>query len=208
MPTSTPTWRLIIPVKRLDHAKTRLTPFAAPARARLALAFARDVIDAGRNCSEVRSVSVVTGDRRVATALPPDVVVIDEGPIAGLNTAITTAIATMDDSRIAVVTADLPAVTSDELATALRATARHERAYVPDLDGVGTVMLTARRAAELSPRFGPDSARTHLDNGHTRVGGNWPRLRRDVDTADQLTQAARLGVGAHTAVVLRELDGT
>ncbi|KWX09855.1 hypothetical protein TR74_07100, partial [Carbonactinospora thermoautotrophica] len=54
-PTSTapPSWCLVVPVKLLAHAKTRLAGLAGARRAELALAFAADTITAALRCPRV-----------------------------------------------------------------------------------------------------------------------------------------------------------
>jgi 2-phospho-L-lactate guanylyltransferase len=60
-------FRVLIPVQRLDVALPRMK-VAAPQRRDLALAFARDTVDATLKCSEVSDVVVVTEDSAVADA--------------------------------------------------------------------------------------------------------------------------------------------
>ncbi|WP_432836056.1 2-phospho-L-lactate guanylyltransferase [Dactylosporangium sp. CA-092794] len=107
--------------------------------------------------------------------------------------------------RVGVValTADLPAMRPCDLESALVAAARTgRRAFVPDLEGTGTVLLAAPAGEPLAPHFGPGSAAAHLRSGAVRLDGAWPSLRRDVDTAADLDAAARLGLGTHTGQVL------
>ena len=52
----------------------------------------------------------------------------------------------------------------------------------------------------LLPAFGPGSANRHRELGHRVLRGT-ERLRRDVDTAEDLDVAFRLGVGRHTAAL-------
>ncbi|WP_426510587.1 hypothetical protein ACPPVO_07890 [Dactylosporangium sp. McL0621] len=104
---------------------------------------------------------------------------------------------------VVALTADLPAMRPEDLEAALVAAARAgRRAFVPDLEGTGTVLLAAPAGEALAPQFGPGSAAAHLRSGAVRLDGAWPSLRRDVDTAADLDAAARLGLGAHTGQVL------
>lgn len=110
-----------------------------------------------------------------------------------------------DARSVAVValTADLPAMRPAELEAALAAAERAgRRAFVPDLEGTGTVLLAAPAGEALAPQFGPGSAAAHARSGAVRLDGAWPSLRRDVDTAADLDAAALLGLGAHTGQVL------
>ncbi|MGH3739210.1 MAG: 2-phospho-L-lactate guanylyltransferase, partial [Micromonosporaceae bacterium] len=46
------------------------------------------------------------------------------------------------------------------------------------------------------------SARAHAAGGAVELHGDWPSLRRDVDTAADLSAAAALGLGVRTAGLL------
>src|SRR3954451_14868062 len=59
-------WGIVVPVKRLTIAKTRLQSYGDAARQDLALAFALDVVTAGLQCDAVTAVLVVTDDDRAA----------------------------------------------------------------------------------------------------------------------------------------------
>jgi 2-phospho-L-lactate guanylyltransferase len=108
-----------------------------------------------------------------------------------------------DAVSVVALTADLPAMRPEDLESALVAAARTgRRAFVPDLEGTGTVLLAAPAGQSLTPHFGPGSAAAHLRSGAVRLDGAWPSLRRDVDTAADLDAAARLGLGAHTGQVI------
>jgi 2-phospho-L-lactate guanylyltransferase len=108
-----------------------------------------------------------------------------------------------DAVAVVALTADLPAMRPEDLESALVAAARAgRRAFVPDLEGTGTVLLAAPAGEALAPQFGPGSAAAHLRSGAARLEGAWPSLRRDVDTPADLDAAARLGLGAHTGQVI------
>ena len=59
-------WSLVVPVKVLARAKTRLAALAGPDRPALALAMAADTVAAALGCPEVGRVVVVTGDPQAA----------------------------------------------------------------------------------------------------------------------------------------------
>ena len=61
-------WIVVIPVKALDRAKTRMSTRPAPQRSALALAFALDTVRAALDCPPVRTVLVVTDDDEVRAA--------------------------------------------------------------------------------------------------------------------------------------------
>jgi len=194
--------RVLIPVKRLAAAKTRLsTPDID--RAELALAFA---VDTARTAADIASVTVITDDDRVGEAMRAESIgVIPEGGTRGLNSAIEYGASHFGATWIAVLTADLPALRAAELRDALHRARSHHRAFVPDADGAGTVLLSGP-ADRLNPLFGPESAHRHKVSGATGLPGDWPGLRRDVDTAANLAEAVHLGVNARTADRLSEHD--
>jgi 2-phospho-L-lactate guanylyltransferase len=80
-----PELRVLVPVKGLDDAKSRLAALLdAAARARLALATLATVIAAARDAG--CAVTLLTADPRVRSAAGPGVDVLDEAPgLRGLN---------------------------------------------------------------------------------------------------------------------------
>jgi 2-phospho-L-lactate guanylyltransferase len=105
--------------------------------------------------------------------------------------------------------ADLPALRPEQLTAALREAARlgpAARGIVADARGTGTVLLAAGPEAELSPTFGGASRRAHVEGGASDLtdvlADAVPGLRRDVDTLDDLADAATLGVGPATRDLL------
>ena len=208
--TTSPAWTLLIPVKQTTIAKSRLTGFDAATRRRFAVAFAQDTVAAAVACPQVRRVVVVTDDpvANVLRELGADV--IPDAPNAGLNAALRYAADHVrhsdDGAPIAAVSSDLPAVRPADLTRALTGTTAR-RWFVPDAEGVGTTMLAAARDEEWSPHFGPRSRAAHRALGMVELEGpGLDRLRRDIDTAADLSDAYRRGVGAWTTEVLAGLD--
>lgn len=207
IPDARPGWGVVVPVKRLPAAKSRLSGFGDDGRRRLALAFAEDVVRAAVACTAVRRVLVVTDDVQAAAALTRlGADVQADGPDAGLNPALEHGAALLreHDGRLGVATlsSDLPALRPDDLAAALASSTG--RAFVADAGGGGTTLLAAPAGAALLPSFGPGSAARHRASGarELRAGDG---LRRDVDTPTDLAHAVALGVGASTAAVLSAL---
>lgn len=191
-------WTVVIPVKNLTDAKSRLT-VPTTVRAEYAFAFARDTVSAALACPAVSRVRVVTADPVVADRLGKDGARIITRRDDGMNAAIVAGLPI--SGPVAAMPADLPAVSPAALAAALRAATGHSRALVADTESTGTVLLTAGSPAELMPRFGPDSARTHRRTGAIALAGDWPGLRRDVDTTAALAEARGLGLGRHSRAV-------
>jgi 2-phospho-L-lactate guanylyltransferase len=222
-------WTVVVPVKSLTGAKTRLAPELGPAeRAALARAFALDTIDAALAAGSVARVVVVSDEPAIELALreSPGVDVVPEVGPRGLAAAIAHGIAVAGvrddglDTRpsgatrppVAVLLGDLPAMRSRDLDAALEAAARHPLAFVPDAEGTGTTLATARTRVPFAPHFGADSAARHAAAGFADLVAAHPAaiapgLRRDVDTAAELGEAVALGVGPHTTQVVRTLAG-
>jgi 2-phospho-L-lactate guanylyltransferase len=205
-----PQWSIVVPAKLLAVAKTRLRPLtgalADAAHDELVLALLADTVAAAVACPSVAEVVVVTDDPAAA-----DVVralgarpLADE-PDRGLNPALEHGARNASGPAVAALSSDLPALRPGELAAALRAAEAAPRCFVPDAQGTGTTLLTAR-GTPLLPRFGTDSASAHRDGGAVPLTGNWPGLVRDVDTADDLRAALGLGVGPRTASFARGFE--
>ncbi|ARG55394.1 MULTISPECIES: 2-phospho-L-lactate guanylyltransferase [Mycobacterium] len=197
---------LIIAVKRLAAAKTRLAPvFSARTRENVVLAMLVDTVTAAARVRALRSITVITPDDAAAAAAARlgAEVLADPTPqddADPLNNAIAVAERTMAGSlaNLVVLQGDLPALQPQELAEAIAAARQHQRSFVADRCGTGTAALCAFGAA-LDPRFGADSSARHRRSGAVELTGAWPGLRCDVDTPADLAAARRLGVGPATA---------
>jgi 2-phospho-L-lactate/phosphoenolpyruvate guanylyltransferase len=204
-------WCLVIPVKRLSLAKTRLTGVAGEHRVELALAFALDTTLAALACDVVRAVVVVTHQPDALQALTDaGALVVADEPAAGLNPALVhgadVAARTHPGTGIGALSADLPALRPDELRAALAQAPQVGAAFVRDAEGGGTTTLLARHRGDFAPAYGPGSALAHLAGGALELHGSaFPSLRQDVDTEADLVAALAMGVGPHTAAVARRL---
>lgn len=194
---------LVIAVKRLTAAKTRLAPiFSAPTRESVVLAMLVDTITAA---STIAPVTVVTPDQVAADAARQlGAAVVDDPTPAGhrnpLNNAIAAAEAALRPStpNIVVLQGDLPALQPQELSEALTSARNYQRSFVGDRHGTGTAALFAF-GVPLEPHFGADSAARHRNSGAIELTGAWPGLRCDIDTPDDLLTARRLGMGTATS---------
>jgi 2-phospho-L-lactate guanylyltransferase len=202
-------WSLVVPVKVLAQAKSRLTGLADERRSRLALAMAADTVEAAIRADAVAAVLVVTDDREVAdTAGDLGAIVLADEPAAGLNEALrhgaSYARDRWPDRGVAGLAADLPALRPEELTKALTAAASLRVAFVPDAAGTGTTLYAATPGTQFRPRFGRLSGQRHLADGAAEIaaGRQLAGLRRDVDTIDDLRLAAAIGVGPRTQAVL------
>ncbi|MDQ3610640.1 MAG: 2-phospho-L-lactate guanylyltransferase [Actinomycetota bacterium] len=202
----TPPWGVVVPVKLLSVAKSRLAPYGETARRRLALAFAADVVTTAlRSRLRVR-VLVVTDDPDAAHALSSlGVVVVADEPAAGLNAALGYGAELLRTSLpgcgVAALSSDLPALRVDDLDTVLTAVPVEGRAFVPDAERLGTTLLAASPGLGLDPAYGEHSRLRHLDSGAVELLGS-AGLQRDVDTPADLATAVALGVGPNTAAAV------
>ncbi|WP_149185224.1 2-phospho-L-lactate guanylyltransferase [Streptomyces sp. TRM49041] len=199
-------WSLVVPLKRLALAKSRLAGAFGPAeRRRLALAFAQDTVAAALACEAVRDVVVVTDDRVAALSLGSlGARTVPDRPAAGLNAALVYGAEAVRARRpgaaVATLNADLPALRPAELGRVLAAAGRFPRAFLADAADIGTTFLSAAPGIELCPGFGGPSRRRHLLSGAAEIRlGDVASVRRDVDTAEDLRAALALGVGPRTA---------
>jgi 2-phospho-L-lactate guanylyltransferase len=203
-------WAVVMPVKRLEIAKTRLGLDAA-ARADLALAMALDTASGCLAAANVALLVVVSDDPRAASALSAvGAIVVADEPDSGLNPALVhgarAAAEIAPRAGIATIASDLPSLQSRELAAVLDLARNHTAAVVADAVGVGTTVLASQVAAQFRPEFGPESLARHVAAGATdltRLAGL--SLRRDVDTVDDLQAALGFGCGRHTAALAARL---
>ncbi|MGY5046710.1 2-phospho-L-lactate guanylyltransferase [Streptomyces sp. 900105755] len=205
-------WTLVIPLKPLARAKSRLADTAADGvRPSLALAFAQDTVAAALACESVKDVAVVTDDTLAGRELSAlGARIVPDTPAGGLNAALRHGAATVraarPESPVAALNADLPAVRPLELARVLDAATEFPRAFLPDAAAIGTTLLAAVPGEELAPAFGPDSRARHAASGAAElrlVGVD--SVRQDVDTGADLRAALALGVGPRTAAVAARL---
>ncbi|MEU8575804.1 2-phospho-L-lactate guanylyltransferase [Streptomyces asoensis] len=205
-------WSLVIPLKPLALAKSRLADTATDGlRPGLALAFAEDTVAAALASAAVRDVAVVTDDAlagRVLAALGARIV--PDEPGGGLNAALAHGAAAVravrPDAPLAALNADLPALRPRELARVLDAAGEFPRAFLPDAAGIGTTLLSVAAGRELLPAFGVDSRARHRASGAVELRPDAvDSVRQDVDTGEDLRAALSLGVGPRTAVAAAHL---
>ncbi|GGK51135.1 2-phospho-L-lactate guanylyltransferase [Planomonospora parontospora subsp. parontospora] len=205
-PSESPDWTLVVPVKTLVAAKTRLSEAAGPHRAALAVAIACDTVEAALSCGPVARVVVVTGDPVAAEALAGVGARVVGDPEAGLNAALRhgagEAVRLAPGDAVGALQADLPALRPAELALVLAAAAEFDQAFLPDAAEVGTTFYGTRPGVPFTPGFGGASRDRHLRRGAKELfltGAD--SVRRDVDTPGDLRAALALGTGPRTRAV-------
>lgn len=201
-------WAVIVPVKSTARGKSRIDLPAAD-RQSLAEAMAHDTLRAvAATTSVVRVLAVLesTEDMDMLADLPS--VTPWQTTVVGMNTAIRAGrdrlVAGGWTGPVAVVPADLPGLEPTGLDRALRTATRFRRTVLADAEGVGTTLLTALVAAELTPAFGGSSHARHLAAGAVDLPlGPEVGLRRDMDRVADLVAAARDGrLGERTTEVV------
>jgi len=204
-------WSVLMPVKVLEHAKSRLAALAGERRGELALALACDTVTAVLACDEVARVIVITDDQVARAALAGlGALVVPDEPRDGLNAALRHgagyASARWPSSGTAALSADLAALRAAEIGRALSAASAWPTAFVADAAGDGTTLYTARPGMPFRPAFGLGSRARHAAGGAVELDlGGIPGLRRDVDTPADLRGAAALGLGPRSAPLAAEL---
>lgn len=198
-------WVVVVPVKRLEVAKSRLDVHLGTVRRDLALAMVLDTATVAAACRGVRVV-VVTDDVVVSEAMrAAHVQVVADEPRAGINAALVhgaRAAGDLDGTGVAALSGDLPSLRSAELSLALARASCHPRSFVVDATGTGTTMYAASSRRLFEPRFGADSAAAHARAATALDTDGLDGLRRDVDTLDDLRAAVELGLRPRTAHVV------
>ncbi len=200
-----PRFGVVVPVKRLTQAKTRLAELGDPLRQDLVAAFALDTVAASVECALVGAVLVVTDE--LSLALPMRELgaqVIPDTETGRLNAVLRQGAAELlrlrPTLRPVALCGDLPCLRAEDLEATLRGAVTVEAGYVADASGSGTTLYTASTLQDFDPRFGPDSAAAHHASGASALEAP-AGVRRDVDTPADLEAALGLGAGSHTRLV-------
>jgi 2-phospho-L-lactate guanylyltransferase len=171
---------VLVPLKRLDIAKSRLAPaLRPPARAELM----RGLL------ARVLSVIGAAGFDRVTVVTSERLTDVERWHDRGLpwNEALSAAIAEVVSTEVvAIVSADLPLLAPDEVRALVEATPPRGIAIARALDG-GTNAVSMRPPGLVMTRFGePGSAAVHAGLGVPAVMVDLPGLAFDIDTPADL----------------------
>lgn len=185
----------IIPVKGTDLGKQRLAGVLdGPDRKNLVAAMLGHVVTVVQAAKGIDQVALLGTSRH---GLPESLDLLPD-PGTGLNLALSSAVATAVQAgaaRVVIVFADLPQLTSDEVALLAAAP---DIAAAPDRHGTGTnaLSLPLPAASGFTLAFGPDSFARHQAEA-ARIGLpltaiRSPGLQRDIDEPADLPDAAGL----------------
>jgi len=152
---------------------------------------------------------VITNDTRAGQVLADlGAVVIADEPDAGINPALTHGFAFVQSrwpgSGTAAISADLACLQVDDLRHACAtADAFSVPCFVSDSAGTGSTAFFSPAGTAFEPAFGHRSRAQHRASGIREITG--PRLttlHRDIDTAADLWDAQRIGLGQHSLAAI------
>jgi 2-phospho-L-lactate/phosphoenolpyruvate guanylyltransferase len=212
----------ILPVKRFDQAKQRLSDaLGAATRRTLAAAMFADVLAQIQRADSLDGLVVVSGEPRVQDlAREAGATVIDDPAEKGQSQAALAGLAraaAMGFERALLVPGDCPLLDPGELDQLVRDGREQDVVIVPDRHGTGTNALLLDSASRFVPKFGPGSLARHVEQAqekrleHTVTAV--PSLGLDLDTADDLEQLVTAladvhGRAARTRGVLSQIGRT
>lgn len=206
----------VLPVKRFDMAKQRLSGGLDPAaRAGLAEAMVRAVLAALRRSAGLDGLVVVTDEERAAApARQAGAEVLPDADEAGQSPAAAAGVAravALGAERVQLVPGDCPALDPAEVGALLEGAAPGPAVtIVPDRHGTGTNALLLTPPHAIAPAFGEGSFARHLAAAETAGAAvtvaRPSSLALDVDTAADLSALrAVLTPDLHTTAALEPL---
>ncbi len=206
-----PSLHVLVPVKRLEGAKTRLAAgYTADERRELVLAMLADVLAALAATPRLGAVSVVTGDATVeAEARRLGAGVLPDGQLPW-NDGLLFAARSLGapPPALAIVAGDLPLLAPADVTALVDALPARGVAIGRAHDG-GTNALALRRADGLVPSFGvPGSAAVHAARaaqaGLAATVVDTPGLRLDLDTPADAERIVAAGGGSRAVRLLED----
>ncbi|MGB8399594.1 2-phospho-L-lactate guanylyltransferase [Bradyrhizobium sp.] len=205
--------RAIVPVKRLDCAKQRLSPvLSRNERAELARIMLHDVLTCLCATPGLAGIIVVTSDPAVAgLARLFDARVVGDTMETGVNAAVRQGLKGLDlQSAALIVPSDVPFATAADLQAVLGELGQYPMVLAPALSDGGTNALALRRRGLIEPSFGDNSFARHralardggVACGIVRVHG----LGHDIDCPSDLLPWSGPRKASLTAALLAEFN--
>jgi 2-phospho-L-lactate guanylyltransferase len=194
---------IVVPVKRLQRAKSRLSGFLEPVeRQRLVVTLLRHVINTVHHTITTQSIPariwLVSPDPELREVAGIREVEWLPDTHEELNAALTDArnqLQCLNISSMVVLAGDLPFLTVNDILLLTESITNHEMVLAPDQEQRGTNALGVRLPSPLPFGFGPDSAAYHLRSA-ARLGlrthlVSTPTLAFDLDDGERLRQYYR-----------------
>jgi 2-phospho-L-lactate/phosphoenolpyruvate guanylyltransferase len=182
-------WTAIVPIKAVGRRKTRLAAhLSAIGREELVENLFYHVVRTLQACGAITRI-IVLSDGPLLMAGPDWIA--DRG--GGLNAELERARHAAGRVPQLIIHADLPLLTTDDLDHVLTV-AQGRIAIAPDMVGTGTNALALGTVDPFVLCFGQGSFQRHLDQApDAAIVHDRPGLSLDIDGADDLEQAIRLG---------------
>ena len=202
---------IVLPVKTLAEAKTRLEPVLDPLeRGALTLAMFEDVMDATLALPGWETWVISPDEVVIEIALQRGVhaIVEDKPPLANAVRQVEEEASARGVDHLAVLLADTPLVTAAALTRALHTLG--PVVLAPSVDESGTNLLVRRPPTAIDARFGVDSYRRHLEAAEeaqipTAVV-EIPEIAFDLDLPSDILTVLEAGKRGRTLDVMLEMD--
>jgi len=199
----------IVPVKKLEEAKRRLSGFLSPPeRRQLCLAMLFDVLDNLENVTYIKEIYIVTPDEQIEAIVHThykNVHTIRETGRSNINKALHYAICYLekyDISRILIIPGDLPLVKTGEIESLIGEAGNTAMTIVPDKICQGTNLLFLKPPFIIQPCFGPNSFHAHIKQAHEKGISykvySTEHLLWDIDCPSDISTCMYYGYGTRT----------
>jgi len=193
------TWA-VIPVKRLDDAKSSLSAALTPKQRRgLVLNMLADVLNAIRNARSVAGTIVVSPDEEVLRSARASRTLGIPEPNVGLNKALELAIehaVAKGATSILILPSDLPLLMPADVENIIAMASSHRDIVIAPSKDNGTNALFLRPPDVMDLRFGGESFPSHVAGA--RTAGVRPHIYRSITVATDIDDTADLpSVEAH-----------
>jgi 2-phospho-L-lactate guanylyltransferase len=186
---------VIVPVKRLSEAKSRLSPLLSETeRRQFCLAMLKDVLTAVSNTEDIHRTVVVSKDPHVLQAAKKCCTLSLEESRSGLNQAISEAInwcITMTAKGTLILPADIPLISSQDLDKILLFGRESSMVICPSRTGDGTNALFLNPPRAVMTFYGRRSFHRYVKEASKRRIPYYvhrsPRIALDIDTVKDIS---------------------